>query len=240
MFIITNDHADLDSGKSSFLLMLLRLLDPYPNAKLNLSIDGVSLIEVERETLRQRIIAVPQEPVFLPDGTSFKLNLDPGHVATDAECQAALEAVDLWSFVTERDGLDGNLSADMFSQGQKQLFSLARTILRRRVRLRQRTPEHEKQAAGRADPSDDGGVLILDEYSSSLDIATDKLMQQIILREFKNYTVVMVSHRLDMVMEFDKVVVLDTGRIIETGAPKELAEQDGSRFKELWSMRNTD
>lgn len=225
--------------------MLLRLLDPIPSSDLTLSIDGVPLAAVDRETLRQRLIAVPQEPVFLPNGTSFKFNLDPGNVATDAECQASLEAVDLWSFVADRGGLHGSLSADFFSLGQKQLFSLGRAILRRRVCLRQRqdgpeTASPASTAATIASGSDNGGVLILDEYSSSLDQATDKRMQQIIHDEFKHYTIVMVSHRLEMVMDFDKVVVLDTGRIVEDGVPKELVEQDGSRFRGLYLTRNAD
>ncbi|OAA72024.1 ABC transporter [Akanthomyces lecanii RCEF 1005] len=243
------------SGKSSFILMLLRLLDPLPRSNLKLAIDGLSLTEIDRGTLRQRIIAVPQEPVFLPNGTSFMLNLDPGQVATEEECKAALEAVELWNVVCDRGGLEAGLSADFFSLGQKQLFSLARAILRRRVRLRQHETDSEKptlqtEATGAAlkptsaahtstvQVEKDGGVLVLDEYGSSLDIATDRLMQQIILREFSGYTIVMVSHRLEMVMEFDKVVVLDTGRIVEDGAPDELVEKNGSRFRDLWMARN--
>ncbi|OAQ97367.1 hypothetical protein LLEC1_01279 [Akanthomyces lecanii] len=241
------------SGKSSFILMLLRLLDPLPHSNLKLAIDGLSLTEVDRGTLRQRIIAVPQEPVFLPNGTSFMLNLDPGQAASEEECQAALEAVELWSVVCDRGGLHAGLSADYFSLGQKQLFSLARAILRRRVRLRQHETGSDKSAllaeaaeaalkptaaAHTVQIEKDGGVLVLDEYGSSLDIATDRLMQQIILGEFRGYTIVMVSHRLEMVMEFDKVVVLDAGRIVEDGAPDELVERNGSRFRDLWMARN--
>lgn len=235
--------------------MLLRLLDPLPRSNLKLAIDGLSLTEIDRGTLRQRIIAVPQEPVFLPNGTSFMLNLDPGQVATEEECKAALEAVELWNVVCDRGGLEAGLSADFFSLGQKQLFSLARAILRRRVRLRQHETDSEKltlqteTTSAALKPTSaahtstvqvekDGGVLVLDEYGSSLDIATDRLMQQIILREFSGYTIVMVSHRLEMVMEFDKVVVLDTGRIVEDGAPDELVEKNGSRFRDLWMARN--
>ena len=228
--------------------MLLRLLDPLPRSNLKLAIDGLSLTEIDRGTLRQRIIAVPQEPVFLPNGTSFMLNLDPGQVATEEECKAALEAVELWNVVCDRGGLEAGLSADFFSLGQKQLFSLARAILRRRVRLRRHETDSEKSTVrteGTSTPhtstvqvEKDGGVLVLDEYGSSLDIATDRLMQQIILREFSGYTIVMVSHRLEMVMEFDKVVVLDTGRIVEDGAPDELVEKNGSRFRDLWMARN--
>lgn len=239
------------SGKSSFVLLLLRLIDTMPSSDLVLSIDDMPLHSMDRNTLRQRLIAVPQDPVFLPDGTSFMTNLDPAHVSTEAECQASLEAVQLWNHVTERGGLQGGLSADSLSQGQKQLFSLARAILRRRVRARQLSKEvgqlyldaAASESANSKLVSDvrtkpveggGGGVLILDEYSSSLDHATDRLMQDIIRKEFEGYTIVMVSHRLEMVMSFDKVVVLDAGSVVENGVPSELVEQDGSWFRDLW------
>lgn len=237
--------------------MLLRLLDPFPSPDLKLEIDGTSLTQIDRGTLRERLVAVPQEPVFLPNGTSFMENLDPRKVATEEECQKSLETVDLWSFTLERGGLQGGLSADAFSLGQKQLFSLARAILRKRVRVRQmedaRKAESERVSSNASrtksdaivltetlPPHSDGGVLILDEYSSGLDIATDKIMQQIIRKEFRDYTIVMVSHRLEMVMEFDKVIVLDAGSVVEDGVPKELVEREGSRFRDLWIASNSE
>ena len=108
---------------------------------------------------------------------------------------------------------------DSLSQGQKQLFSLARAMLRRRVRGESK-----------------GGVLLLDEVSSSVDVDTDRAMQGIIKREFEGYTIVMVSHRLDMVMDFDKVVVMDAGRVVEEGEPGVLVEREGGRFRELWMV----
>ncbi|ROW01307.1 hypothetical protein VMCG_05930 [Cytospora schulzeri] len=139
------------SGKSSTLLMLLRLLDPIPSTVENIDIDGVPLYRIDRAVLRQRIIAVPQDAVFLPDGSSFKLNLDPVSVSSDMECKSVLETVGLWPFVTERGGLAAGMSPDTLSQGQKQLFSLARAILRRRIRSRE-------VANGQ-----DRGILLLDE-----------------------------------------------------------------------------
>lgn len=224
-------------------------MDPVEGSKYTLSIDDQPLDKVNRSALRQRVIAVPQEPVFLPDGTSFLTNLDPTHTATREECQGALEAVDLWKFVTDKGGLEKALNADELSQGQKQLFSLGRAILRRRMRARLLASEvgeayitgvSEKTAAQEVSTTaadstrtTDGGLLILDEYSSSLDIDTDRTMQAIVRREFVGYTVVMVSHRLEMVMGFDKVFVLDAGKVIEEGVPAVLKEQEGSRFREL-------
>lgn len=102
-----------------------------------ITVDEIPLHKIDRATLRQRIIAVPQEPVFLPDGTSFQVNLDPFSASTEDECRAVLQSVRLWDFVEGRGSLVAGMSADTLSGGQKQLFNLARAILRRRVRLKQ-------------------------------------------------------------------------------------------------------
>lgn len=213
------------SGKSSLLLLLLRLLDPISSPASTIEIDSLPLTKIHRSTLRQRIIAVPQDPVFLPDGTSFQANLDPFGLASEEECRSVLGIVSLWqSFVSERGGLQAPMSSDTLSQGQKQLFSLARAILRGRIRARDKGKQNE------------GGVLLLDEVSSSVDKDTDEAMQRMILDEFAGYTIVMVSHRLGMVMNFDRVVVMDEGRIVEDGKPRELVDQEGSRFRDLWMV----
>ncbi len=146
-----------------------------------------------------------------------------------------LEAVDLWTFVESRGGLQAGMAGDTLSQGQKQLFSLARAVLRRRVRARLLADEFGE---GVVKGGSGAGILLLDEVSSSVDRETDKAMQAVIREEFKGYTIVMVSHRLDMVMEFDRVVVMDKGEIVETGPPRELVETEGSRFRELWLVGN--
>jgi ABC-type multidrug transport system fused ATPase/permease subunit len=168
-----------------------------------------------------RIIAIPQDTVFLPDGTAVKSNLDPFGVSTDGECQDVLGTVGLWPFVTERGGLYGPFAPETLSQGQKQLFSLARAILRRRIRERD-SPEGGK------------GILLLDEVSSGVDLSTDRDMHLIIREEFQGYTIVMVSHHLETVMDFDTVVVMDKACMVEKVEPRLLVEEEGSRFKELW------
>lgn len=215
------------SGKSSTILLLLRLLEPIPSTAENIDIDGLALSRIHRAILRQRIIAIPQESVFLPDGSSFKSNLDPSGVSFDTECQAVLKMAGLWSFVIERGGLAAGMIPDTLSQGQKQLFSLARAILRRRVRSREVGTEKN------------GGILLLDEVSSSVDVHTDRAMHECIKSEFQGYTIVMISHRLEMVMDFDRVVVMDTGAVVEVGAPRALVKTYGSKFRELWMVSNT-
>jgi ATP-binding cassette, subfamily C (CFTR/MRP), member 1 len=254
------------SGKSSLFLVLVRLLDPHPRCAENVSIDGLGLHRIHRATLRQRIIAVPQEPVFLPGGNSIRANLDPLGTASDDECLDVLRLVHLGGFVREAAAaaaatteaateaatekpsivpaaqdaaaipvavvgdLDAEMKAESLSSGQKQLFSLGRAILRRRVRDRRNGTSADRGGGG-------GGILLLDEVSSSVDRDTDRAMQDLIRREFANYTVVMVSHRLDMVVEyFDAVVILDQGTLVETGRPAELVAVEGSRFRDLWLL----
>ncbi|KAG2012494.1 hypothetical protein GB937_007089 [Aspergillus fischeri] len=224
------------SGKSSFLALLLKLLDPLPSTDNNhdqeppVLIDNIPLHRIHRATLRQRLIAVPQDPVFLPDGSSFRANLDPTNTATPAECQRVLEAVRLWGFVQERAGvLHAPVTAGTLSAGQRQLFSLGRAVLRAMFRLRSTSPSPEE---GGSDNQDQGGILLLDEVSSSVDRESERMMQEIIRAEFRHYTIIAVSHRLEMIMDFDRVVVMDRGEVVEVGSPAALKGTPGSRFGE--------
>lgn len=206
------------SGKSSLIALLLKLLNPLSETANNATIDNMPLCCIDRTALRQRIIAVPQEAVFLPDGCTFQTNLDPLSVSTIEECENVLVAVGLWKFVVERGGLNAGMTAGTLSAGQRQLFSMGRALLRQRVRVRQQAR---------------GGILLLDEVSSSVDLETERVMHDIIRNEFRCYTVIAVSHRLDTIMDFDRVVVMDTGQIVEIGNPVVLAGMADSRFGEL-------
>lgn len=210
------------SGKSSLVALLLKLLDPISTTAENIVIDDLPLYRLNRAVLRQRIIAIPQEAVFLPDGSTVQNNLDVAEEATPEECKAVLESVGLWDFVEERGGLAAGMNASSFSAGQRQLLSFGRALLRRSVRERK---------FGAAGPL--GGILLLDEVSSSVDQETERIMQETIRTEFKYYTVIAVSHRLEMIMDFDRVVVMDTGAIVEVGNPVTLAQEAGTRFGDL-------
>ncbi|GKZ18500.1 hypothetical protein AbraIFM66951_003380 [Aspergillus brasiliensis] len=222
------------SGKSSLLLLLLRLLDPLSSSAQNITIDGVPLHQVNRSILRQRIIAIPQDVIFLPDSTSFKENLDPFGLCSEDECQSILQDLDLWSWVQKQGGLQTGLTPANLSQGQKQLFSIARAVLRRRARSRQQAETGLHTTVRKTGVRESGGgILLLDEVSSSVDFQTERTLWKIILREFAGYTIIMISHRLEVVLDFDRVLVLDSGHLVEDGKPKELAQMENSRFREL-------
>lgn len=202
------------------VLLLLRLLEPVPGTPPSaLTISGMPLSTIDRTTLRERLIAVPQDAIFLPGKASIRANLDPMSEATPEDCIAALNTVSLPDLVAQ--GIDTPLASDALSQGQKQLFSLARALIRQRIRA---------VSSGQT-----GGVLILDEVSSSVDAATEKLMMKVVENEFVGYTVVSVSHHLDAVLDYDRMVVMDSGRVVEQGAPRELLKMEGSWFATLYN-----
>jgi ATP-binding cassette, subfamily C (CFTR/MRP), member 1 len=179
-----------------------------------LSIDDVPLSSISPQLLRERLITVPQDPVFLPTGSTFMENLDPLGLATTEQCRQVLQAMDLWNMVESQGGLRGVLSESSLSQGQRQVFNLARAVLKRKTT--------------------GSSVLLLDEFTSSVDADTERDMLSIIDREFVGCTIVMVAHRLHIVSDFcDRVLVLDGGRIVEAGNPRTLARVDETWFASL-------
>lgn len=193
------------SGKSSLLLTLFRLLSHTGTC----SIDGIDTSLVPHDTLRSRLITVPQEPIIFP-GT-IRSNLSPESALasssssssrpprSDAQLSAALEKVKLRSVVEQSGGLDADVAVVPLSHGQKQLLCLARALLRKDV----------------------GKLLILDEATSSVDDETEDLMVKVVEEEFAQHTVISVVHRMRTVSKFDRVVTLDRGQIISDAPPSD-------------------
>ena len=100
--------------------------------------------------------------------------------------------------------LDSPLHEQPLSSGQAQILALARLLLHK----------------------DRGNIVILDEATSSLDVETDTMIQSVLARELKNHTIISVAHRFETIMDADVVVVLDEGKIIETGSPQELLSRE--------------
>lgn len=103
------------SGKSSLLLLFLRLLEPLTSTDYSVSIDSLPLHLIHRPTLRSRLIAVPQTLFFLPDGSSFRKKLDPCSGAEEAKCEDVLKRVGVWEIISSRGGLKLLMNADVLS-----------------------------------------------------------------------------------------------------------------------------
>eukprot|EP00762_Andalucia_godoyi_P004436 ANDGO_08139.mRNA.1 ABC transporter C family member 3 len=182
------------AGKSSVIAALFRFCELQAGT---ISIDGIDISRVDLETLRTRAVCIiPQDP-FLFSGT-VRSNLDPFDQHTDDEIWMALERAHLKLVVSE---LPLKLCAPVmeyganFSTGQRQLFCLARALLR------------------------SAQILVLDEATASVDGDTDALIQKTIRAEFSNCTILTIAHRLNTIVDYDRVIVMDGGRIVETGMP---------------------
>lgn len=198
------------SGKSSLLATLFRMLEIEPES--TITIDGVDITRIPRQDLRAALNAIPQEP-FLTRG-SVRTNADPLGVHSSAQITSALQSVELWDLVHEKGGLDAPLDANFFSHGQRQLFSLARALLR------------------------GSKVIVLDEVTSNVDVVSDALMQRVIRDKFAACTILAVAHRLDTIMDFDRVALMHDGELVELDSPAALMARD-SAFKELYeSLRS--
>ncbi|KAL2076085.1 hypothetical protein VTL71DRAFT_1028 [Oculimacula yallundae] len=199
------------SGKSSLVLALLRMMHTTVGSIL---LDSHDISLVPSKTVRKQISCVPQESLILPGTVRF--NIDPLSEKSDGEIAKALEKVGLWQLLVAGGGLDGEMVKMSLSGGQKQLLGLARILLRK----------------------DQAKILVLDEVASSVDVETERRMMDIIAEEFRESTVIAVAHRLQSVKEFDRIVVMDLGRIVECGHPHDLLETEGSLFRDLWNRQS--
>ncbi|KAF2276608.1 uncharacterized protein EI97DRAFT_377023 [Westerdykella ornata] len=202
------------SGKSSLVLTLFRMLDLSSGT---ISIDSIPLHRLPRQTIRSRLIGLPQDAYLLPG--SVRLNADPLKQSNDKAIMQALKDVQLWDIVVNKGDenkyahpLDVDVEDLHFSHGQKQLFCIARAILR----------------------ADKSSVVVLDEATSSLDKASDSHVQRLLRSRFASHTIIAVAHKLDTILDFDKVVVMQQGKLVEYGEPYKLLETEGSRFKALY------
>ncbi|KAG6813216.1 hypothetical protein H0H92_013103 [Tricholoma furcatifolium] len=203
-------------GKSTLALSLLRMIEPAGGS---IYIDGIDITTLGLEDLRTRVTIISQD-VALFTGT-IKGNLDPLDEHAEKECLDVLERCHLSSRLpAAKEGtlLDISITPSSLSAGEKQLLSIARAILRRT------------------------NIIIMDEATSQIDSNLDDMIQQTIREEFKNAIVITIAHRLKTILDYDRVLVLDAGQIVEFGPPKELIETSGGAFREMcrqsadWSL----
>ncbi|POR31166.1 ABC transporter C family member 12 [Tolypocladium paradoxum] len=198
------------SGKSSMIQALLRLANVVEG---RIFLDGEDITRVPRSLLRQKLSCLTQDPFLFTN--TIRFNMDPLGEHLDEEVNAALERVGLWSTIRAKLGedkqpLDEEMDETFFSHGQRQLLCLARALLKQTF------------------------VLILDEPTSSVDSQTDAKIQEVIRTEFKGRTIIMIAHRLDTLLDFDKVAVLDKGSLVEFESPGALLKNQQSHFARLY------
>jgi ATP-binding cassette subfamily B multidrug efflux pump len=203
--------GETGAGKSTVIRLIARFFDVSDGA---VKIDGHDIREVTQASLRSQLGIVLQDP-FLFKGTVAD-NIRYGKLdATDAEIQAAAEAVGAHDFITRlRDGYQTDVGENgvNLSGGQRQLISFARALL--------------------ADPR----ILILDEATSSVDTATEKIIERGVDRLMQGRTSFVIAHRLSTIVSADKIVVMDRGQIVELGKHDELLAQRG-RYYNLYTMQ---
>ncbi|XP_074155461.1 LOW QUALITY PROTEIN: ATP-binding cassette sub-family C member 4 [Sminthopsis crassicaudata] len=194
------------AGKSSLIAALFRLSEPEGK----IWIDKVMTTEIGLHDLRKKMSIIPQEPVLFT-GTMRK-NLDPFNEYTDEELWNALREVQLKEAIEDLPGkMDTELAeaGSNFSVGQRQLVCLARAILRK------------------------NRILIIDEATANVDPRTDELIQKTIREKFDQCTVLTIAHRLNTIIDSDKIMVLDAGRLKEYDEPYVLLQNKESLFYKM-------
>ena len=204
------------AGKSSLTLALFRILEPITG---KIFIDGVDITDIGLIDLRKSLTIIPQDPLLFSG--SLRYNLDPTSTTeveitdetlprySDERYWQVLEAANLKDFIASKtDKLDFQIEENgaNVSVGQRQLICLARALLRK------------------------SKILVLDEATAAVDPKTDQILQETIRREFSECTVLTIAHRLNTIIDYDKILVLDEGKLVEVGSPQKLLADGSSRF----------
>ncbi|USX15633.1 ATP-binding cassette domain-containing protein [Oxalobacteraceae bacterium OTU3CAMAD1] len=199
------------SGKSTLLSLLLRF---YPARHGSIAIHGVPLDEIDNERFRAEVGLVPQDPFLL--AASARENIDMGRGLTQAQIETAARAAHAHDFITALDqGYDTSLGegGSRLSVGQKQLIAIARAL------------------AGQP------RILLLDEATSHIDSQTEQIVQVAMDELRGKVTVIAIAHRLSTIRDADRIIVLNHGRIAETGPHEQLMQIDGGLYQRLYLLQ---
>ncbi|WKX90939.1 hypothetical protein Q1695_009632 [Nippostrongylus brasiliensis] len=201
------------AGKSSLALALFRIIEPAGG---RIVLNGIDIATIGLHDLRERLTIIPQDPVLF-SGT-LRFNLDPTSKYSDDELWKAIEHSNLRPFVEslpQRIYHPIDESGENISVGQRQLVCLTRALLRK------------------------SRILVLDEATAAIDTITDTLIQATIRKQFDSSTVITIAHRLNTILDYDKVLVMEGGRIVESGVPQQLLANKQSLFYSMASITCT-
>jgi ABC-type multidrug transport system fused ATPase/permease subunit len=196
------------AGKSTLTLLLFRIVEASSGTVV---VDGRDVTALGLQTLRQCMGIIPQHPLLLAG--SVKHNLDPFQRHSDAEVLGVMAKVGLGPALIDAEVGSGGSSA--LSAGQQQLVSFARLLLRR-VADPQRVP-----------------IVVMDEPTSNIDKATDATLQKLVRLELKDATVMTIAHRLHTVIDFNRVMVMGAGKVLEFGRPAALLEDTAGELSQM-------
>ena len=200
------------SGKSSLIQALFRIVESEWESGSRILIDGERIDDMPLDVLRNGLSIIPQDPVLF-SGT-IRRNLDPFELFQDHELWKVLEMVELSTFVQGlNDGLMSPVSdsGENFSAGQRQLMCFARALLRK------------------------SNIIVMDEATASVDSSTDEKLQKMIRERFVDQTLICIAHRLDTILDSDRVCVMDDGKVVEYDTPSVLLNDPSSVFSGLVS-----
>uniref|UniRef100_A0A673X4S4 ATP-binding cassette sub-family C member 10 n=1 Tax=Salmo trutta TaxID=8032 RepID=A0A673X4S4_SALTR len=194
------------SGKSTLFLALFRMVELNQGQIL---LDGVDTRQVGLAQLRSKLAIIPQDP-FMFSGT-VRENLDPCGRHPDPQLLEVLEHCHLSPVINRIGGLGAEVGerGKSLSLGQRQLLCLARALLT------------------------EANILCIDEATASVDQKTDKLLQQTIREKFQDKTVLTIAHRINTILDSDRVLVMHSGKVVEFDTPADLCQRDDSIFCKL-------
>ena len=190
------------SGKSTLANLICRFYDVNSGS---INVDGINIKNLKKDALRNLIGLVTQDSILFNDSIKNNLLIAKPE-ATNEEIIECLKVANAWEFVSKMpEQIDSNIgdSGNKLSGGQKQRLSIARAVLK------------------------NPPILVLDEATSALDSESEKLVQNALENLMKNKTSLVIAHRLSTIQKADKIIVLEKGKIIESGVHKELMKNDG-------------
>jgi len=195
------------SGKSTFFLSLLRIIEPTHGSIL---IDGVDISQVGLDDLRNKITVIPQDPMLFK-GT-LRENMDLLNQYTDQQLWESLEKVCLKEKFEGENGLDAAIKdgGENLSAGEKQLLCIGRAILA------------------------NSRIVLIDEATSNIDPKTEQTILDTIHNCFQDCTVITVAHRLKTIINSDKIMVMGQGQLLEFDKPDNLIKDEKTAFHKLW------